>query len=199
MSVLREKRVLILEDEVIVAADLEELLKEEGYVVRSVFSSSDGVELSRLFKPHLAICDIHLEQETEGIEFAKKLISFLPQTEIIFVTAFSHQKILEAASEANPLNYIVEPWNENQMKTTVMLAFNYIENKLKQSKFFESLSLTEYRILALIANQKSSREIAEQLCITEKTVRNHRYNISKKLNLASDNNSLLKWAMMNFH
>lgn len=196
MSELKEKRVLILEDEVIVAADLEELLNEEGYVVRSAFTSTEGVELSRLYKPHLAICDIHLEYETDGVEFAKNLISLLPQTEIIFVTAFSHQKILEAASEANPLNYIVKPWNENQMKTTVRLAFNFIENKLKQRIVFESLSLTEYRILELIAKQKSSREIAEQLFIAEKTVRNHRYNISKKLNLPSDNNSLLKWAMM---
>ncbi len=199
MNILIEKRVLILEDEVIVAADLEELLKEEGYIVKSVFSSSEGIELLRSFKPHLAICDIHLEHETDGIEFAKKIISSLPQTEILFVTAFSHQKVLDAAAEANPLNYIVKPWNEGQMKATVKFAFNHIENKLKQGEVFEILSLTEYKILELIAKQKSSREISQELFIAEKTVRNHRYNISKKLNLPSDNNSLLKWVMMNFN
>ena len=199
MRSMTERRVLILEDEIIVAEDLEELLKEEAYMVKSAYSLAKGLELAKQFNPHLAICDIHLESETEGIEFAKSLLSIWPQVEIIYVTGFSHKQIIEAAAETQPLNYLVKPWNENQMKATVQIAFNFIETKLKQNGLLENLSLTEYRILELIARQKSSREIAEQLFVAEKTVRNHRYNISKKLNLSNDNNSLLKWAMMNFN
>jgi DNA-binding CsgD family transcriptional regulator len=50
----------------------------------------------------------------------------------------------------------------------------------------------------MIAEQKTSKVIGEELFISEKTVRNHRYNISKKLNLDTNNNSLLKWAIANF-
>ena len=61
----------------------------------------------------------------------------------------------------------------------------------------KKLTATESRILNLIAQQKKSKEIAEILFVSEKTIRNHRYNINKKLDLPKENNSLLKWAIIN--
>jgi len=57
------------------------------------------------------------------------------------------------------------------------------------------LTKMESIILGLIAQQKKSKEIADLLYLSEKTIRNHRYNIKKKLNLPNENNSLLKWAV----
>jgi len=62
----------------------------------------------------------------------------------------------------------------------------------------KKLTATESRVLQLIAEQKKSKEIAEILFVSEKTIRNHRYNIKKKLDLPKENNSLLKWAILNF-
>ena len=62
----------------------------------------------------------------------------------------------------------------------------------------KKLTATESRILSLISQQKQSKEIAELLFVSEKTIRNHRYNIKKKLDLPKENNSLLKWAILNF-
>ena len=59
----------------------------------------------------------------------------------------------------------------------------------------QNLTATENRILQLISEQKNSKEIAAILFVSEKTVKNHRYNIIKKLNLPNENNSLLKWAL----
>ena len=61
----------------------------------------------------------------------------------------------------------------------------------------KKLTATESRVLQLIAEQKKSKEIAVILFVSEKTIRNHRYNIKKKLDLPKENNSLLKWAIMN--
>jgi len=61
----------------------------------------------------------------------------------------------------------------------------------------KKLTATESRVLQLIAQQKKSKEIAEILFVSEKTIRNHRYNIKKKLDLPKENNSLLKWAILN--
>ena len=61
----------------------------------------------------------------------------------------------------------------------------------------KKLTATESRVLQLIAQQKKSKEIAEILFVSEKTIRNHRYNIKKKLDLPKENNSLLKWAIIN--
>jgi len=65
-------------------------------------------------------------------------------------------------------------------------------------KSIEGLTRMENRILGLIAQQKKSREIADLLYLSEKTIRNHRYNIKKKLDLPNENNSLLKWAITSF-
>ena len=79
---------------------------------------------------------------------------------------------------------------------------------MEQSKIFileetiqlgiRGLTRMENIILGLIAQQKKSKEIAEILFVSEKTIRNHRYNIKKKLDLPKENNSLLKWAILNF-
>ena len=60
------------------------------------------------------------------------------------------------------------------------------------------LTRMENIILGLIAQQKKSKEIADLLYLPEKTIRNHRYNIKKKLDLPNENNSLLKWAVSRF-
>jgi DNA-binding CsgD family transcriptional regulator len=60
------------------------------------------------------------------------------------------------------------------------------------------LTKMENIILGLISQQKKSREIANLLFLSEKTIRNHRYNIKKKLDLPNENNSLLKWAVSRF-
>jgi len=60
------------------------------------------------------------------------------------------------------------------------------------------LTRMENIILGLIAQQKKSKEIADLLYVSEKTIRNHRYNIKKKLDLPNENNSLSRWAVSRF-
>lgn len=194
-----EKRILLLEDEIIVALDLQEILDAAGYTTFVTHNSNEAIAVLKKAKPHLAICDINLGKGSTGIEFAIEARTIMPQLEIIYVTAFSDQKVVESAELTNPFNYIVKPWNEEQIKVSVNMAFKYLGEKMKKDSLIESLSLSEYKILDLIAKQKKSKEIAEILFIAEKTVRNHRYNIIKKLNLPNDNNSLLKWAIAHFN
>ena len=60
------------------------------------------------------------------------------------------------------------------------------------------LTIMENIILCLIAKQKKSKDIANLLYLSEKTIRNQRYNIKKKLDLPNENNSLSRWAVMSF-
>jgi DNA-binding CsgD family transcriptional regulator len=62
----------------------------------------------------------------------------------------------------------------------------------------QALTRMENRILGLIAQEKKSKEIADLLYLSEKTIRNHRYNIKKKLDLPNENNSLVRWAVTSF-
>jgi DNA-binding NarL/FixJ family response regulator len=190
-----EKKILILEDDIIVGVDLQEVLIENGYNTCLVHNYEQALVEAKKFKPHLAICDINLGKGLTGIDFVKDVYIILPKLEIIYVTAFSNKQMMDEVATTNSLNYIVKPWNEEQIKVSVKMAFNFIEKKYSNEDLLKGLSLTEYKIIDLISKQKKSKEIGELLFISEKTVRNHRYNIIKKLNIPNDNNSLLKWAL----
>ena len=194
---MKENRILILENDMIVGIDLHELLNQAGYNTILLHNYEDAMVQLTLFQPNLAICDINLGQNNSGIDFVKNAISILPKLEIIYVTAFSSNQIIEQAETTKPLNYIIKPWNEDQIKVTVKRAFNLIEKKYTKNEIIQKLSFTEFKIIDLISKQKKSKEIANLLFVTEKTIRNHLYNIIKKLELPNENNSLLKWALTN--
>ncbi len=195
---MKHRKILILEDELIVGLDLQEILIQEGYKTNLVHSYDEGMLELTTYQPQLIICDINLNGKANGIDFAKEVNKLYPFIEVIFITSYTSVKYTEEAEQTSPLNYIVKPWNEEQIKVALRRAFAYINSKKENMNLMGELSPTEYRILGLIAEQKTSKEIGETLFIAEKTVRNHRYNISKKLNLENTNNNLLKWAIANF-
>jgi DNA-binding NarL/FixJ family response regulator len=195
---MKHRKILILEDELIVGLDLQEILIQEGYKTNLVHSFDEGMLELTTFAPDLTLCDINLNGKNNGIDFAKEVNKLYPFSEIIFITSYTSVKYTEEADETSPLDYIVKPWNEEQIKVALRRAFKYIDSKKDNMNLMGELSPAEYRILSLIAEQKTSKEIGEELFIAEKTVRNHRYNISKKLNLENTNNNLLKWAIANF-
>ena len=192
---MKDNKILILEDDIIVGIDLQEVLIANGYNTILVHNYENALIQAKKFKPNLAICDINLGKGLTGIDFVKDVYIILPKLEIIYVSAFSNKQMMDEVSATNSLNYIVKPGNEDQIKVSVKMAFNYIEKKYSHEDLLSGLSLTEYKIIDLIAKQKKSKEIGALLFISDKTVRNHRYNIIKKLNIPNDNNSLLKWAL----
>ena len=170
-----QSKILILEDDKQLGNDLQEVLNQVGYETMLTHSYDLAIEKLTEFKPALAICDIHLGQGNTGIDFVKNALPLLPQLEIIYVSASLNHGVIESASSTKPLNYIVKPWSKDQIKVAVKIAFD------------------------LISKQKKSSEIAALLFVSEKTIRNHRYNIMKKLKLPNENNSLLKWAITHLH
>jgi DNA-binding NarL/FixJ family response regulator len=187
-------RILVLEDEVIVAMDLQEILEKSGFEVTIAHNYVEALTILVDWKPQLAICDIDLGQGKTGIEFALDAKSRVPSLEVIFLTAFGDRNHLDQTNESSPINYLVKPWNESQISISVEMAFQAIHKKSGEGHDFTP---AEKRILELIAAQKKTKEIAEILFISEKTVKNHRYHISKKLGLSNENNSLLSWALKN--
>ncbi len=194
---MKEKRILILEDELLQALDLSEFLTKEGYKTQFVDQFEEGLKAIQLFDPQLVLCDINLKHQKTGIDFAKAANEIKPSLEFIFITAVTKAATIQEAQQTDPLNYIVKPWKEDQVKVTIQMAFNYISSKQKQHSVIETLTLSEYKILKLIAKQLSSKEIAATLFVSEKTIKNHRHNIIQKLNLGNEKNSLLKWASNN--
>ena len=192
------KRILILEDEVIVALDIKEILENLGYECQVYHDYASAYDGMIAFKPHLAICDVNIGLGLSGIDFVKQAHIQFPRLSIIYLTAFSDRSIVEVAGKTQPVNYILKPWSDHQIRVSLELAFDQLEARGLADQKFEELTHAEWKILELIAQNKKSKEIADLLFISEKTVKNHRYHISKKLNLSNENNSLLSFALSHF-
>ncbi|RNC83640.1 MAG: DNA-binding response regulator [Balneola sp.] len=192
-------RVLILEDEMVIARDLQKILKRIGITEILIVNEPDEmVDQSRSFLPHLMLCDINLEEDkVDGITLCQKIIRSV-STNIIFITANANDNYLVRAQEVKPLNYLLKPFDEEQVATTIALALSKPEvqqsGHLKKD-YEQLLTESEYNILTLISENKTTTEIASQLFISPKTVENHRRNISQKLNLEAKKNTLLSWAI----
>ncbi len=192
-------RVLILDDEMVIARDLQRILKKTGLSQIKIANSADeALTKAKGFLPHILLSDINLEdKKIDGIEVSRKIQNFL-NVHIIYVTAHSGKEFLDRAKESRPDNYIIKPFDEEQIKIAVELVLNNPSIRksgiLKPSEIVE-LTTSEKKVIRLISENYTSKEIAERLFISPKTVENHRSNITRKLGLESRNNSLLTWAI----
>ena len=114
-------RVVIAEDESLIRLDLVETLTEEGYEV--VGEAGDGrvaVELVRSLRPDVAVLDIKMPG-TDGLEAAKAIESE-QLCAVVILTAFSQRELVEAASEAGAMAYVVKPFNRNDLVPAIEMA-----------------------------------------------------------------------------
>ncbi len=195
--------VMILEDEMIIARDLERILKNQGINSIDIANSSrEALTLARQINPRILISDINLEEQgVDGIEVATTIRS-LTGCQIIYVTAHANQSIRDRAIDSQPTNYILKPFSEVQIQVALELALNDVDTQEAQKGNRDFLALftpTEKQIIIMIAKQMTTKEIATQLYVSPKTVENHRRNIIEKLDLPRENNSLLKWVLSKQH
>jgi len=119
---MANERIFIVEDEGIVAADLETMLKRLGYtVVGMAASGEEAVEAIPKAKPDLVLMDIRLQGEMDGIQTAEHVMvgHDIPVT---FLTAYADETTLERAKVTLPYGYILKPFEERDLRTTIELA-----------------------------------------------------------------------------
>jgi PAS domain S-box-containing protein len=129
-------RILIVEDEKIVAADIRRMLIHSGYhVVNAVPSGKEAIETAAQKKPDLVLMDISLKGKMDGIETAQ-IIRATQDIPIIYLTAHTGDKILEKAKATGPYGYIVKPFEETDLKTTIEVAMfkHQMGQKVKESE-----------------------------------------------------------------
>lgn len=136
-------RVLLVEDEAIIAAALSLNLRAIGHeVVAQVSRGEVAIEKALTLKPDIILMDIMLEGQMDGIEAAQGIRqhSDIP---IIYITAFSDLSTIERAKLADPLGYIVKPAEERDLFLSIELAMyrHRMERKLKESEAWLSTTL----------------------------------------------------------
>ncbi len=115
-------KILVVEDETIIAMDIRNSLKKMGYSVPAIASSGEAA-LQKIaeFQPHLVLMDIMLRGDIDGVETAEK-IRQLYQIPIIFLTAHSDLVTLTRAKATEPFGYVVKPFEERDLQTTIEIA-----------------------------------------------------------------------------
>ncbi len=132
-----KKRILIVEDEKIIAEDIKQCLINFGYeVVGLAIRSDEAIRKAKDLKPDLVLVDIFLEEKHSGLVAAKE-IYHKQHIPVIFLTAYSDDEVLEKATESIPYGYLIKPIDEKKLFATLRMTFYKIEN---EEKVFQDIS-----------------------------------------------------------
>ncbi len=133
---MTKTRILVVEDEAIVARDLTRQLARLGHEpVADTPRGEDAIELVGQLRPDLVLMDIHLAGRIDGIE-ADTTIRERHDVPVVFLTAFADDAILERSKRAEPFGYIVKPFDERELHSVIEigLAKHRAEAELRRSR-----------------------------------------------------------------
>ncbi len=129
---MSKKRILVVEDEAIVARDLSKRLEGMGYQVVAMAGNSDSaIAEAEAQKPDLVLMDIVLKGQKDGIMTADMIKGSLG-IPVIYLTAYADESTLERAKVTEPFGYIIKPFNDRDLNVTIQMALyrNQMEKKL---------------------------------------------------------------------
>ena len=199
--------ILIADDHPLVLKGLQDFLEEKGYtIIASAYDGKEAYKLILKHQPDIAIIDVRMPQLT-GIEIAK-LCKDKIKTKIVLITFEKSSVFYHEAKQHNVYGYLLKESAlveiENCLASVVKnvpyfskdieTQFSNNDNPLVQ---LSKLTPTEKRILKLIVQNKTAKEIAKVYNISNRTVEKHKENIIKKLPIGSHYNNLLVWARDN--
>jgi len=173
------KRVFIVEDEIIVAKGIEDILTHNGYEVVAIATNYKMAKQKlgcTIFD--IILCDINLNSEKTGIELMEEMASIC-NVPYIFISAYDDIETIRKTNYLTAANYITKPFNEKQILTCLHRIFEQPE----QDEDILLPTDREKSILQLVGHGYSTKEIAEKLNIAFNTVETHRKNLFIKYNV----------------
>jgi putative two-component system response regulator len=143
---MEKKKIMVVEDERIVARDLARQLTDLGYdVVATAYSGEEAVDKARELHPDLVLMDIVLSGKMDGIQAANK-IKALSGTPVVYLTSYADDKTFGRAKLTGPSGYILKPVEKKQLHVAIELALHRhgIELNLRKNhtRIYESLKGT---------------------------------------------------------
>jgi PAS domain S-box-containing protein len=125
-------KILIVEDEAIVARNIENRLTKAGYIITGISASGkDALKKASTTKPDLILMDVNLKGEMDGVETAKIIRKTL-RLPIIFLTSFTDEETFQRAKTTEPFGYIIKPFDIKELNRNVEMALykNKVDNEI---------------------------------------------------------------------
>jgi DNA-binding NarL/FixJ family response regulator len=198
---MSEIRILIVEDEPLIATDIAMHLDNMDFQVSGIaYDSDDALRQLQHNTPDAVLLDINLNATLDGIEIAH-LIKEKYQLPVVFLTSFSDRITLDRAKKTDPAGYIVKPFDERNLLATLEISLynfaqrqNYTLPQLSIDKLNRHLPtpLTdrEFDMLRLLYEGRTNHQIADEACVSVNTVKTHINNIYLKLEATSRSTAL---------
>lgn len=186
--------ILIADDHVLLRQGLKQIIELEEDM-KVIYQASDGEEAynaAKKISPDIILMDINMPN-INGIKAAKMLKNDNPKNKIMFLTIYNDKEYLMEALKIGVEGYILKDADSDELIKAIRTISNggvyihpslvsEIEN-LDTDECKKELTDREMQILSLIAEGYSNKEIADKLFLSEKTVKNHVYNIFRKLDV----------------
>ncbi|MBU4313167.1 MAG: PAS domain S-box protein, partial [Candidatus Omnitrophica bacterium] len=155
-----ETKILIVEDEAIVAEDIRNSLQNLGYTISAVVSSGEeAITKIKEERPDLVLMDIVLKGDMNGIEATGQIHSRF-NIPVVYLTAFTDEKTIERAKLTEPFGYIVKPFEDRELHSTIEMALykHKIESRLKESESWLSTILRSIGDAVVVTDAEGSIE-----------------------------------------
>jgi len=197
-------RIVIAEDHTILREGLRSLLSSEPNfeIVGEAEDGREAIKCVEKFRPDLILTDLSMPR-MNGMEAIKEIKTQSPKTKVLVLTVHKAEEYILATFRAGANGYLLKDSTHAELVMAVKKVLSgkqyispeisekviegYLEGKktLKSQTSWETLTQREREILKLIAEGYKNKEIAEDLCISVKTVEKHRANLMEKLDLHS--------------
>jgi len=191
--------IIVADDHRIFRKGLKSLLSEKDYI-QVMGEADDGdqaLEMTRKYKPKIVIMDIGMPK-MDGIEATRQIRERLPETEVIILSMHAKKAYIDQVLQAGAKGYVLKDSDEENLIAAINTVYNggfYLDSPIADqvlSDYFggaakrelkeqaDPLSEREKEVLKLLAEGHSNQEVADVLCISRKTVENHRAHIVRK-------------------
>jgi len=147
---MENAQIMIVEDENIVALEIQLRLESLGYVVPTVVSSGEeAIKKAETTHPDLVLMDIKLKGEMDGIEAAERIRACF-DIPVVYITAYADENTLQRAKITAPYGYILKPFEERELQANIEIAIykHQMEKKVKELMLKLQDAFTKIKILS---------------------------------------------------
>ncbi len=203
---VQKKSILIVDDHPLFREGLKAIIDRDGRfeVVGEAGNGREGLRMARKLQPNLMLVDISLPDQS-GIQLTRKIRTLLPETRILIVSVHSKIDYIAEAFKVGATGYVVKESASERLlyglecvdkgdyfldsSVSHQVVKKLMDSPAKEAKItdaaYGALTPREQEVMRLLAEGLSTKELAEKLFISRKTVENHRSNIRGKLGLHS--------------
>ena len=210
---MKETTIILADDHPLLRMGLREIIHQHaGFrIVAEAGNGERALELIEGMRPDIAVLDIDMPK-LSGLDIVKYVLAHKIPTEIIILTMHEEASYFERALDLGVLGYVLKESVEHEIiaaiesvrngkpyispsLSSILLKRNpHAQEGLEKKLGIADLTATERKVLKLVADNKTTKEIADLLFVSERTVESHRSSICSKLDLHGQN-ALLRYAM----